>query len=61
MTNTRVFDEEQGQAQLALQKLLNGRPYMTRLYTRVAAEEMSYDPVFRRSDKPAVNRVRELP
>jgi hypothetical protein len=53
--------QEQVNAREALLRLLNGRPYMTRLYTRVAAEEMTYDPTFRRSDKGIVARQRELP
>lgn len=61
LTNTFVSDEEQTKARDALLGLLSGRPYMTRLYTRVSAEEMSYDPAFRRSDKPDVSRNVELP
>jgi hypothetical protein len=53
--------DQQMQARSALLSLLSGRPYLTRLYTRIAAEEMSYDPTFRRSDKPDVARVHELP
>lgn len=61
LMNTFVQDEDQEAARDALLGLVQGRPYMTRLYTRVAAEEMSYDPTFRRSDKGNVSQVRELP
>lgn len=59
--STFVNGQDQYTAQQALLTLLSGRPYMTRLYTRVSAEEMGYDPSFRRSDKPDVSRTRELP
>jgi Uncharacterized protein conserved in bacteria (DUF2330) len=49
------------EAQQALSQLVAGRPYMTRLYTRLSPEEMTYDPVFKRSTKGDVARVRELP
>ena len=52
---------DQMAARDALVGLFNGRPYMTRLYTRVAAEEMTYDPLFRQSDKPDVPRDHLLP
>jgi Uncharacterized protein conserved in bacteria (DUF2330) len=45
----------------ALLGLFVGKPYMTRLYTRLSPEEMSYDPLFKQSDKPAVDRQRTLP
>jgi MYXO-CTERM domain-containing protein len=49
------------EAQQALKELLLGRTYMTRLYTRLSPEEMTYDPVFKRSTKGDVARQRELP
>jgi hypothetical protein len=49
------------EAQEALKELLTGRSYMTRLYTRLSPEEMTYDPVFKRSSKGDVARQRELP
>lgn len=49
------------EAQQALTELLKGRSYMTRLYTRLSPEEMTYDPVFKRSTKGDVARQRELP
>jgi MYXO-CTERM domain-containing protein len=49
------------EAQQALKDLLSGRTYMTRLYTRLSPEEMTYDPLFKRSTKGDVARQRELP
>jgi hypothetical protein len=53
--------EDQMKAQKALLDLFAGTTYMTRLYTRVSPEEMTYDPVFKRSSKGDVSRVRQLP
>ena len=61
VSNTSINTQDQHTAQQALLKLLAGRPYMTRLYSRVSAEEMGYDPSFRRSDKPDVPRIHDLP
>jgi hypothetical protein len=44
-----------------LTDLISTRPYMTRLYTRLSPEEMTYDPLFKRSSKGDVPRSRELP
>jgi hypothetical protein len=52
---------DQIEARDALLGLFANRPYMTRLYTRVSAEEMSYDPLFKQSDKADVSRTRTLP
>jgi hypothetical protein len=49
------------EAQQALKQLIEGRPYVTRLYTRLSPEEMTYDPLFKRSTKGDVARGRELP
>jgi hypothetical protein len=51
----------QAAAQKALTDLISTRPYMTRLYTRLSPEEMTYDPLFKRSNKGNVDRTRELP
>ncbi len=59
--NTFVADEDQEAARTALLGVLEGAPYMTRLYTRLSAEEMTYDPVFKRSQAGDVSRVRTLP
>jgi hypothetical protein len=52
---------DQLEARDALLGLFANKPYMTRLYTRVSAEEMSYDPLFKQSDKADVSRTRTLP
>ncbi|MDH5492702.1 MAG: DUF2330 domain-containing protein [Myxococcales bacterium] len=52
---------EQVEAQLALQELLGAHPYLSRLYTRLSAEEMTSDPMFRLSAGGDVDRVRDLP
>jgi len=58
--NGPVPTPEAEEARDALVGLLEAHPYMTRLYTRVSAEEMTSDPVFRRSAGGDVDRVREL-
>ena len=58
--NSPVNDETQEAAQQALLGVLEGRPYMTRLYTRLSAEEMRTDPLFRRSEGGDVARERTL-
>jgi hypothetical protein len=40
--------------------LIEGAPYVTRLHTRVSAEEMTLDPTFRRVSKGDVSSVRQL-
>jgi hypothetical protein len=52
--------EEQMKAQQALLDLLEGTTYMTRLYTRLSPEEMTFDPVFKRSTKGDVERFRTI-
>ncbi|MDB4975736.1 MAG: putative rane-associated protein [Myxococcaceae bacterium] len=59
--SSRTGSQDQFTAQQALLKLLTGHPHMTRLYTRISAEEMGYDPSFKRSDKPDVEQVHVLP
>lgn len=49
------------EAQMALTELLAGRSYMTRLHTRLSPEEMTYDPIFKKSAKDDVSRDWELP
>ena len=58
--NSPARDEDQMAAQQALLALLEGYPYLTRMYTRLSAEEMSSDPTFGRSGKGDVDRLREL-
>ncbi|MCS6799454.1 MAG: DUF2330 domain-containing protein [Myxococcota bacterium] len=54
-------DEETRVATEALIELLERHPYITRLYTRLSPEEMTSDPVFRRTGGPDVDNVRRLP
>ena len=54
-------DEEQARAQEALIGILDGHRYLTRLYTRLSAEEMTIDPTFRRTAGGDVERTRMLP
>ena len=56
-----VSDEEQERAQRALLDLMGDHAYVTRLYTRLSAEEMTLDPVFRRVTGGDVDRNRMLP
>lgn len=49
------------EAQQALKELIEGKSYMTRLYTRLSPEEMTYDPGFKRSGKGDVSAERQLP
>jgi hypothetical protein len=50
-------DEAAGAALLAL---IGDAPYVTRLYTRLSAEEMSSDPIFRRDDGGDVSNMHML-
>jgi hypothetical protein len=52
--------EEDEEAALALLEVLEAHPYMTRLYTRVSAEEMTLDPIFGRSSGGDVSRTHQL-
>lgn len=58
---TTPADEEQAEAVAALLELFEGKAYLSRLYTRLSAEEMTSDPIFRRSAGGDVPRWRELP
>jgi len=51
---------EQEEARAALGDLLGDHAYLTRLYTRLSPEEMTSDPVFRRSAGGDVDRNREF-
>ncbi|WP_433935373.1 DUF2330 domain-containing protein [Sorangium cellulosum] len=59
--NTMSSDEAQVAARDALLPLLEGNATITRLYTRLSPEEMTVDPIFRRTDGPEVSNVRVLP
>lgn len=56
--NFRTPEDEE--AATALLGVLEAHPYMTRLYTRLSAEEMTSDPVFGRSDLGTVEREHQL-
>lgn len=58
---TTPADEEQAEAVDALLDLMRPHPYISRLYTRLSAEEMTSDPIFRRSAGSDVERWREIP
>ncbi|MEW5852737.1 MAG: DUF2330 domain-containing protein [Myxococcota bacterium] len=58
--NSPVNNTDQEAARNALISVLEGRPYLTRLYTRLSPEEMSTDPIFRRSELGDVDRVHQL-
>ena len=51
---------EDAEAALALLDVLQANPYITRLYTRVSAEEMTLDPILGRSDGEDVSNIRQL-
>jgi MYXO-CTERM domain-containing protein len=57
---TTPSDPEQIRAQEALLELLDAHPYMTRMYTRLSPEEMTSDPVFRRTAGGDVDRTHML-
>ncbi|WP_438010678.1 DUF2330 domain-containing protein [Sorangium sp. So ce321] len=59
--NTMTSDDAQLAARDALLPLLEGNTTITRLYTRLSPEEMTVDPLFRRTDGPEVSNVRLLP
>ncbi|HJL02049.1 MAG TPA: DUF2330 domain-containing protein [Polyangiaceae bacterium LLY-WYZ-15_(1-7)] len=58
---TTPADEEQAEAVAALLDLFEGQAYMSRMYTRLSAEEMTSDPIFRRSAGGDVQRWRSIP
>ena len=61
LMNSTPNDPDQAAAIEALLDLMEGHTYISRLYTRVSAEEMSSDPVFRRSTGGDVERFRFIP
>lgn len=58
--NDSFASEENREAARALLTSLEAHPYLTRLYTRVSAEEMSSDPLFGRSALGDVGRNHQL-
>jgi Uncharacterized protein conserved in bacteria (DUF2330) len=56
--NSFANTPEQMEAQRELLGVLEGTRYMTRLYTRLSPEEMTFDPLFKRSSKGDVDRFR---
>ncbi|MFW6086287.1 MAG: DUF2330 domain-containing protein [Myxococcota bacterium] len=63
LANSLINTEEQEEARDALLPLLEAHPYITRMYTRLSAEEMGSDPVFGRapSDEGDVSRFHTIP
>jgi hypothetical protein len=59
--NSFTRTPEQEAAKKALVDLFANTTYLTRLYTRLSPEEMTYDPTFRRSTKGDVSRFRMIP
>lgn len=59
--NSFTSTPEQEAAKTALLDLFAGTTYLTRLYSRLSPEEMTYDPTFRRSTKGDVSRFRMIP
>jgi hypothetical protein len=59
--DTFVADDMQTAARDALLGMLEGKAYMTRFYTRLSPEEMTFDPVFKRSAAGDVSRDHKLP
>ncbi len=51
---------EDKEAAEALAEVLTPHPYLTRLYSRLSAEEMTFDPIFGRSAGEDVSRARQL-
>ncbi len=58
--NDNFATEENREAARALLASLEAHPYLTRLYTRVSAEEMISDPLFGRSELGDVGRNHQL-
>jgi hypothetical protein len=58
--NSSANTPAQTEARKALLDLFANTTYLTRLYTRLSPEEMTYDPVFRRSNKGDVSRFRTI-
>jgi Uncharacterized protein conserved in bacteria (DUF2330) len=60
LMNSFTSAPDQEEAQKALTDLFANTTYMTRLYTRLSPEEMTYDPMFKRSTRGDVSRFREI-
>jgi hypothetical protein len=60
LMNSFTSAPDQEPARKALSDLFANTTYMTRLYTRLSPEEMTYDPVFKRSSKGDVSRFRRV-
>lgn len=58
---TSPADEDQAEAVERLLALMRPHAYISRMYTRLSAEEMTSDPIFRRSAGADVQRWREIP
>ncbi len=61
LERTMPSDPEQAEAISDLLGLMRPHAYITRLYTRLSAEEMTSDPTFRRSAGEDVSRFRTIP
>ncbi|HEX6243400.1 MAG TPA: DUF2330 domain-containing protein [Polyangiales bacterium] len=59
--NSFTSTPEQEATKQALLGLFADTTYLTRLYSRLSPEEMTYDPTFRRSSKGDVSRFRQIP
>jgi hypothetical protein len=59
--NSFTSTPEQEAAKKALLDLFANTTYLTRLYTRLSPEEMTFDPTFRRSTKGDVSRFHTIP
>ena len=58
--NDNFNAEEDREAAHALLEVLEPHPYLTRLYSRLSAEEMTSDPIFGRSGGDDVDQVHEI-
>jgi hypothetical protein len=58
--NASFATPEDAEAAEQLLGALSAHPYLTRLYTRLSAEEMTVDPVLGRSSEGDVNRLHQL-
>ena len=64
MRNSRVperFGQEALDARDALVALLESKPYITRLYSRMSPAEMDIDPIFQPVDGGDVSNIHEIP
>jgi MYXO-CTERM domain-containing protein len=60
LMNSFTSAADQVEARNALNDLFANASYITRLYTRLSPEEMTYDPLFKRSSKGDVSRFRSV-